>query len=213
MSELAEALESIRSWFEQNQPYEFSRLRAGLSRDEIDNLVKDLPFKVPEEVYEIYQWHDGLADRFICGQYDFMSLGEAISTYYEGVDENLYYSREETHSFEQSIPVFKLWSQGNVVCTVIASGENQRKVMLYDTECRYYPLQYANLTKLVKHGAEWCELAYRNDEESWEVDRDGRTDAKLDTKYMLREHIVDCVNKKYGSLYQLETYKKFIEDI
>jgi SMI1 / KNR4 family (SUKH-1) len=184
MSELTESLESIRSWLEQNQPYEFSRLRAGLSRDQIDELVKDLPFKVPEEVYELYQWHDGLPDRFICGQYDFMCLTEAISAYYEGVDENLYYFREETHSFEQSIPVFKLWSQGNVVYTVIASGENQGKVMLYDTECRNYPLQYANLTKLVKHGAEWCRLASRNDEESWEV-KDGRQEAKLNIKYML----------------------------
>lgn len=212
MSELTEALECIRDWLEQNRPYEFSRLRAGLSRDKIDELVKDLPFKVSEEVYKIYQWHDGFADRFICGQYDFMSLRESISTYHEGVGENLYYSREETHFFEQSIPVFKLWSQGNVVYTAIASGENQGKVMLHDTECRYCPLQYANLTKLVKHGAEWCRLASRNDEESWEV-MDGRQEAKLDTKYMLREHIVDCVNKKDGSLDHLEIYRNFIENI
>lgn len=213
MSELTEALECIRDWLEQNQPYDFSCLRAGLSRNEIDELVKDLPFTIPEEVYELYQWHDGCADKFIRSNYDFMSLTEAISTYHEEVGENLYYSREETHSLEQSIPVFKLWSQGNVVYTVIASGENQGKVMLYDTDCRYYPLQYANLTKLVKHGAEWCELAYRNDRESREFDRDVKTEAKLDTKYMLREHIADCANKKYGSLYQLEIYKIFIENI
>jgi SMI1 / KNR4 family (SUKH-1) len=213
MSELTEALESIRSWLEQNQPYEFSRLRAGLSRDEIDELVKDLPFKVPEEIYELYQWHDGVADRFLCCEYDFMCLQEAISTYHDGVNENLYYTREDTHLFEQSFPVFKLWYQGNVVYTVIASGDNKGKVMFYDTECSDYPLQYSSLTNLVKHGVEWCKLAYRNDEQSWEVDKDGKTAANLDTKYMLREHLADYVSNHIGSPHQTQIYKNFLENI
>jgi hypothetical protein len=214
MSELTEALESILDWLEKNNPYEFSHLRAGLSRDEIDELVKDLPFTVPEEVYELYQWHDGLADRFLCNQFDFMCLREAVSKYHDGVGENSSYSREDTHSFEQSFPIFKLWYQGNVVYTIIANGENKGKVMLYDTECREYPLQYPNLLSLVKRGADWCKLAYRNDEESWEVDKDSKIEAQLDTKYMLREHIADCASRRnYGSPSQVEVYKKFLENI
>jgi SMI1 / KNR4 family (SUKH-1) len=189
MSELTEALESIRDWLEKNNPYEFSHLRAGLSRDEIDELVKDLPFTVPEEIYELYQWHDGRVDRFIRNSYNFMSLKEAISVYQEEVSENSYNSREEAYLFEQSFPVFQLWYQGDVLYTIIASGQNKGKVILYDPECRSYSLQYSNLTNLVKHGAEWCELAYYlNDEESWEV-RDGRQEAELDIKYILRENM------------------------
>jgi hypothetical protein len=184
MSELTEALESIRDWLEKNNPYEFSRLRAGLSRDEIDELVKDLPFTVPEEVCELYQWHDGSVDRFIRSNYNFMSLTEAINKYHEEMGEIRYDSREEAYFVEQSLPIFRLWCQGDVFYTVMASGENKGKVILYDAECRSYSLQYSNLTNLVKHGAEWCELAYLNDEQSWEV-RDGRQEAELDTKYML----------------------------
>jgi hypothetical protein len=212
MSELTEALESIRSWLEKNNSYGFSTLRAGLSRGEIDELVKDLPFTVPEKIYELYQWHDGFTEKFLCRQYDFMSLKGAISAYHEVVGENQYNSCEEAYFFEQSFPVFQLWYQGDVLYTVVTSGDNRGKVILYDGEMEHYQLKYPSLTNLVKHGAEWCELAYLNDEQSWEV-RGDRQEAELDTKYMLREYIADCVNRSYGSLYQLEVYKEFLEDI
>jgi SMI1 / KNR4 family (SUKH-1) len=213
MSELTEALESIQDWLETNNPYEFSRLRAGLSRDEIGELVKDLPFTVPEEIYELYQWHDGSVDRFIRNSYNFMSLKEAINAYQEEVSENSYNAREDAYFFEQSFPVFQLWYQGDVFYTIITSGDNKGKVLLYDPECSSYSLQYPNLTNLIKHGAEWCEV-HSNYEESRETNnRDSRVEANLDTKYMLREHITDCVSKNRGSLYQLEVYKKFIENI
>ncbi|MEH2311696.1 MAG: SMI1/KNR4 family protein [Nostoc sp.] len=37
-----------------------SLLQPGLKPEEIDEITKDLPFKLPEEVYEIYQWRNGL---------------------------------------------------------------------------------------------------------------------------------------------------------
>jgi hypothetical protein len=194
MSELTEALECIRDWLEENNPYEFSHLRAGLSRDEIDELVKDLPFTIPEEVYELYQWHDGRVDQFIHNSYNFMSLQESISAYQEEVSENSYNSREEAYFFEQSFPVFQLRYRGDVFYTIVTNGENKGKVILYDPECRSYLLRYPNLTSLVKHSAEWCE-AHRNYEENREINRDVRAEANLDTKYMLREHIADCVSK------------------
>ncbi len=212
MSELTEALESIRSWLEINNPYEFSQLRSGLSRAEIDELVKNLPFTVPEEIYELYQWHDGRVDNFIRNSYNFISLQEAISAYQEEVSENSYNAREEAYFFEQSFPVFQLWYQGDVFYTIITSGDNKGKVILYDPECKSYLLQYPNLINLVKHGAEWCK-AYSNYEGSREINRDVRSEATLDTKYMLREHIADCVSKNRGSLYQVEVYKNFIENI
>ncbi|BAY07672.1 SMI1/KNR4 family protein [Calothrix sp. NIES-2098] len=35
-------------------------LQPGLKPEEIDNIAKDLPFKLPEEIYELYQWQNGL---------------------------------------------------------------------------------------------------------------------------------------------------------
>lgn len=39
-----------------------SLLQPGLKREKIDEITKDLPFKLPEEVYELYQWRNGLSN-------------------------------------------------------------------------------------------------------------------------------------------------------
>ncbi len=42
-------------------PELISLLQAGLQRQEIDEVMKDSPFQLPEEIYELYQWHNGLS--------------------------------------------------------------------------------------------------------------------------------------------------------
>lgn len=56
MSLLTEALERILKWLEEYRPYDASFLQPGLSTNEIEFMTKDLPFKLPHEVYELYQW-------------------------------------------------------------------------------------------------------------------------------------------------------------
>jgi|GEM_PF-3763658 len=59
MSTLSSALDRIARWFQENDPDRFWGLEPGLSRDEIDAIAKDLPFPLPEEVYQLYQWRNG----------------------------------------------------------------------------------------------------------------------------------------------------------
>ena len=40
-------------------------MNKGLTRKEIEEKVKKLPFKLPEEVYELYQWANGGINSFI----------------------------------------------------------------------------------------------------------------------------------------------------
>ena len=37
--------------------------RPGLSREQIDRRTKDLPYRLPEELYRMYMWHDGSPDK------------------------------------------------------------------------------------------------------------------------------------------------------
>ena len=37
-------------------------LQPGLSYEEIDSRVADLPFKLPEEVYQLYRWKNGTCE-------------------------------------------------------------------------------------------------------------------------------------------------------
>lgn len=58
-SQLTNALNRILGWIEQHRSYYVKYLQPGLSKDEIDNLVKDLPFQLPSEIYDLYQWRNG----------------------------------------------------------------------------------------------------------------------------------------------------------
>lgn len=83
MSELTEALEIIYSWLEENQPNCAEALEPGLTDNQIAEQLKDLSIKLPNEVYELYQWHDGTSGSFLKDNDDirFLSLWEAIDLY------------------------------------------------------------------------------------------------------------------------------------
>ena len=59
MTVIKENLKRIWDCLVTKAPEISSLLQPGLKREEIDEITKDLPFKLPEEVYEIYQWRNG----------------------------------------------------------------------------------------------------------------------------------------------------------
>ncbi|MBD2301112.1 hypothetical protein [Nostoc sp. FACHB-190] len=80
MSELTDALDRIFNWLHQHKPLYASALQSGLSYGEIEEKVKDLPFRLTREVYELYQWHNGMIDEDSSFFYDyrFLPLEEAL---------------------------------------------------------------------------------------------------------------------------------------
>ena len=89
MSLLTDALEIILNWLQQNKPSYASSLQPGLVYEEIEQKVKNLPFRLPREVYELYQWRNGvciskgekIAQFFHGYTYTFLSLENAIDEY------------------------------------------------------------------------------------------------------------------------------------
>jgi len=82
--QLSQALEQIWNWFQVNASAMLTFLQPGLTRGQIDAQVQDLPFRLPEEVYQLYQWHNrSSAEQYIefLPQYRFLSLEEAIAQY------------------------------------------------------------------------------------------------------------------------------------
>ncbi|MBZ8178551.1 HEAT repeat domain-containing protein [Oscillatoria salina] len=59
VSQLTNALNRIFSWIEQHRSYYVKYLQPGLLKGKINNLIKDLPFQLPSEIYELYQWRNG----------------------------------------------------------------------------------------------------------------------------------------------------------
>ncbi len=56
MSPLTDALNRIQAWLTNNYPMVTEFITPGLSPEEIQEITRMLPFSLPEEVYELYQW-------------------------------------------------------------------------------------------------------------------------------------------------------------
>lgn len=89
MSALTNALDRIRNWLQHNIPESVARLPPGLTPGEIQEIAKDLPFTLPREICELYQWSRGYksneidSDPFIFNQFALLSLEEAVNIYRE----------------------------------------------------------------------------------------------------------------------------------
>lgn len=92
MSALTDALDRILSWLEEHEDLDFARfesLQPGLTYEEIEEKVADLlPFRLPKEVYELYQWGNGAWydeeywARFFHNR-TFLSLESALDMYFD----------------------------------------------------------------------------------------------------------------------------------
>ncbi|MEG4225458.1 hypothetical protein QUA35_05595 [Microcoleus sp. N9_B2] len=65
MSALTDALNRIMEWLQQNSPICASGFQPGLSPEEVEEKLGEIPFCVSREVHELYQWCNGTNDR--CG--------------------------------------------------------------------------------------------------------------------------------------------------
>jgi len=60
MTAIKNNLKRIWDCIEQKAPEIKDLFQPGLNSEEIDEITKYLPFKLPEEVYELYKWRNGL---------------------------------------------------------------------------------------------------------------------------------------------------------
>jgi hypothetical protein len=97
MSTLTDALEFINKWVQKNMPNHPAVMNPGLTIEEIQVLTNNLPFQLPREIYELYQWRNGGKRPFIplpngWDLVTFPSLEEILSEdyYYEANEFNLF---------------------------------------------------------------------------------------------------------------------------
>lgn len=62
MSRMLEDLEYILSWLRSTKVEFIDCFNPGLTNNQINDYVRELPFKLPNEIYELYQWRNGIAD-------------------------------------------------------------------------------------------------------------------------------------------------------
>lgn len=100
MSELTNALERILNWWREHKPADAALFKPGLKLAELQEKLHRLPFQLPNEVYTLYQWHNGTdGDYDECNAFvyhTFMDIDRALAEA-EGYmnDEEVQHSREE----------------------------------------------------------------------------------------------------------------------
>jgi SMI1 / KNR4 family (SUKH-1) len=179
MSTLTDALERILNWLQANHPKAASSLQPGLSYEEIEAKLADLPFRLPQEVYELYQWRNGSSDNgeadcFDC--YRFIPLEEAIELSKYQVTEDLL---EGTFPFGW-FPLFEF--NGGYLAVIGAESKNDNSPIV----CHYEDesIAYTNLTGMMLTMAECYETgAYEKNEleEDWQANCE--KEKKLCIKY------------------------------
>jgi hypothetical protein len=224
MSELTDGLDRIYKKLSNYAPYRVSQLTPGLSLEEINEIAQGLPFNLPSEVYELYQWRDGHGFNFVFENYEFPSLRSAINLY-EGELRQLQQDYPEVaETFQLRFPLFENPDSG-VLFTILPDGKNGSPVYIHDVECTNYELLYDNLTNLILHAAEWSDnFTFDENEREFNINFNVESNIKtwfeiktmsdihiyLETKYMAREHIVRVANNTGYGL-KASMYKHFIE--
>lgn len=97
MGELTNALKRIFDWLKKYDSYRYSIWQPGLSFSEIEEKVKVLPFRLPQEVYELYQWRNGFTSgkrgwMNALGGHDFHDLDFLVKNYFDFMNSSLEYA-------------------------------------------------------------------------------------------------------------------------
>jgi HEAT repeat protein len=178
MSPLTDALNRIETWFVKNQPKFALGLQPGLKREEIDEIVTQFPFPLPEELYELYEWHNGCKSfGYVIPHYDnFFSLQQVLACYQDYLSWD-----SEWNPHWLSI----LDGNGDYRYAVVV-GEETAPVWYIDPECGIEEICWNSLTDLMLAAAECYETnAYYISNEGY-LEEDKQKVAEIQRKYNYR---------------------------
>lgn len=209
MTDLIEGLERICNVLAAHAPHRVRGIGVGLAPEEIEEVTRNLPFILPSEVYEPYQYGNGLSWNFLFENYEFLSLKSAIYCYQEELRQAQADYPEIAEFFQYRLPIFQLWSDGGVLLTVAPLEKEGSPIYGFDVEFNDHTLRYHSLTDLILHSAEWYETAtFVEQDNRWRIDDEA--EYWLDVKYMARERIVKVAQSKSGGLRQ-SVYQRFLD--
>ncbi|MEO0685067.1 MAG: hypothetical protein AAFY76_08495, partial [Cyanobacteria bacterium J06649_11] len=180
-------LNKILNWFESNKPSTIESLQPGLTIEEIDEKVKDLPFRLTQEVYELYQWRNGMIDDGSCffRYYRFIPLEETLE------ESNLF---EEAWGLSLPFGWFPLFEFEGDFFAVIGAEENTENSPILNTYEDTY-IAYKNLTNMMLYIAECYETGAYYIGESGDLEED-----RIAAKNILLKY-----NSEYHSLFKART--------
>ncbi len=136
MTAIKNNLKRIWDCIEEKAPEVKDLFQPGLKSEEIDEITKDLPFKLPKEVYELYQWRNGLVDNTY---FEFSDYG-SITGHFTPLEETIRHIKKVNDDGEIFYFLIVLYFSGEFGGNFFAVplGINESSViMLYDDDGFY----------------------------------------------------------------------------
>jgi HEAT repeat protein len=172
---LTQALEQILSHWQAKAPTVAQSLQSGLTRNQIETQLQTLPFRLPEEVYQLYQWRNGSEDRRglahqveFMPQYVMLSLEEAIAEY-KAIQEMLLFDFEDEEEVEESKTFwFPLFARDSDYYVIQGDFESKATAPIFDFSEVGLELRFNCLTDMMLAIAECFETgSYSIDDYSY----------------------------------------------
>ena len=153
---MLEVLADLEDWFNQNQHPIVGVLQPGLSDAELAGLLKGWPYQLPDEVRQLYRWHNGLTDRYMdfFPHHTFYPLNEAleIAKSYREVA-GMFNQPEDDYWYWKSawLPVFGDFD-GQALILTVGSNEasDSAPVLDFFNEVPEKPVLYGSLERLLQ---------------------------------------------------------------
>jgi hypothetical protein len=129
--------------FRQNSGWDNWSLQPGLEREMIELYVEEMNFKLPEEIYELYQWHNG---KFVIGDY---ANPVYFGTFEEGFD----------RVFNDEFPHFPIFFGDACYYAIdkVTDNSTSSPIRLYDGRDEVLGVYAPSLTNLMKAVVECAE--------------------------------------------------------
>ena len=159
MSLLTDNLNQIRAWLQNNYLAGAEHIPSGLSHWQIEEIVQRLPFKLPQEVYELYQWSRGNSEKALT-KHAFIFNGMALCSLERSMKIALNFEDEFEEIAVKYInkPLFPIFESEIIfLCVVGDSEEKESSAIIYVSEIREITIRYTNLTSMMLMLAECFE--------------------------------------------------------
>jgi hypothetical protein len=174
MSKLTNALNRIKAWLNNNYPAISDNITPGLNTEQIQEYITELPFSLPQEICELYQWSRGhteetLTNNIFCGM-NLCSLDRAIKIFPTFDDEFEECSRK--YMRKQLFPIFSL--ENIFLCVIGDWDENYSSPIIFVSEINDITHRYVDLTNMMLTLAECFEesvFAF-NEDGSWDCKKE-----------------------------------------
>lgn len=186
MSALTEALERILRWMMHHNQELASSLQPGLTYKEIADKVKDLPFFLSKEVYELYQWRngDGQWSAYKDGlllHYSFLPLEAALAEYSNWIKLNAELDYEAWSQYW--LPIFMLDGKEYYIVVGDAKAKATSPVSTIFIEDGEPAVKHTSLTNMVQAIAEAYETGAYYPNEAGNLEEDEPKVAQILRKY------------------------------